>query len=532
MEHILIFGHKKPDTDSVTSAIALSYLKNQLGIKAKPYILSHINRETEYVLKYFGFNEPEFLNDTKLQIKDINYHRDYMVKDDESILNTYKYMINKNITGIPLVDDKKRFAGLITATMICKEVINGKKDYLKANLKKVLETISASSLIRVDNIVKGKIVYNTKCNPHNKELIIITNKLEEIVKLFKGNTINTAIIYGDILIPKEFLKFAKTNNIKLLTSTLSYEEIIRNLHLSQPIKNITTNERFVEILEDDYYDEFLTKSTKYGFNNYPVVNKEGKCSGLLRITDINHTNKKKVILVDHNDIAQSALGLEESEILEVIDHHQLGDLRTTKPINFRNMTVGSSNTIIYSMFGENNIKIPKKIAGIMLAGILSDTLILTSPTTTEFDRIAVKNLAKIAKTNYQKFGIDMFQNGTLLGDKTKVDLINEDFKVYTVNDKKFAISQLFTLNPNEILDKKKDYIKELEKIKMDKEYALVLFCLTDISKNGSYLLFTEKEKNIVSNAFNVETIEQGTFVSKIVSRKQQIVPTITNALKM
>jgi len=238
-----------------------------------------------------------------------------------------------------------------------------------------------------------------------------------------------------------------------------------------------------------------------------------------------------VILVDHNESSQSALGLEDADILEIIDHHQLGDLRTNKPINFRNMTVGSTNTIIYLMFNEKSISIPKRLAGIMLAGILSDTLILNSPTTTEYDIEAVNSLAEIAKVNYEKFAIEMFKNGTVLEDKNKEELINEDFKVYSINNKRFAISQVFTLNHEEILNKKKDYIKVLEKIKEQKEYELILFCLTDIKTKGTYFLYTESNKGKIANAFNLTKIEQGFYLEQFVSRKQQIVPIIMNALK-
>ena len=526
MDNILIFGHKKPDTDSVTSAIALSYLKNQLGVAAKPYILSNINRETEYVLNFFGFNEPEFLNDTKLQIKDINYHRDYIVKEDETILNTYKYMISKNITGVPLVTKDKKFNGLITSTMICKEVIDGNQEYLDTTLNNLLNTLKAKVISKFDSNINGKIVYNTDAINKKENNILVTDKIPGELK-----NINTIILYNNILIDKEFIKKAKIEHINVIKTEQNFNAIIKNINLSKSIKSIVSNERFVEIEEDDYYDEFLTKSTNLGYNNYPVVNKVGECCGLLRITDINQVARKKVILVDHNEMSQSALGLEEADILEIVDHHQLGDLRTNKPINFRNMTVGSTNTIIYSMFNENNIKIPKNIAGLMLAGIISDTLILTSPTTTSYDETAAKGLAKIAKINYKKFGIEMFKNATLLGDKTKADLINEDFKVYSINDKKFAISQVFTLNPEEILNKKREYIKVLEKIKEQKDYSLVLFCLTDISTNGSYFLYTEKDKAKIEEAFKIINIEQGFYVEKIVSRKQQIVPKIMNALK-
>lgn len=528
MNEVLVFGHRKPDTDSVTSAIALAYYKRQLGINAKAYILGNINRETEYVLKRFGFDEPEFLNDTKLQIKDINYHRDYMINEEETIYNTYKYMLQKNITGIPLVDNKKKFKGLVTSTMICKNIIDGRFKELDATIENIAKTINGTISNKVDKHINGPII--TDNEPEVNNAIYITNTLENTLNAL-SNKAKLIILTDGIKVERIISKLAKENKVNIIKTPMTLTEVFKNINLSESIKSCISLDRFETIDEEDYYDDFLTKSTKLGFNNYPVIDKNGKCSGLLRITDINLVERKRVILVDHNELSQSAYGLDEADILEIIDHHQLGDLRTNKPINFRNMTVGSTNTIIYSMFKEQNIKIPKYLASIMLAGILSDTLILTSPTTTEFDINAVKGLAKIAKINYEKFGIEMFKNGTVLGDKSKEQLINEDFKVYSINDKKFAISQVFTLNHEEILNKKKDYIKILEKIKEQKEYELILFCLTDISNKGSYFLYTEKDKNKILDAFKLNKIEQGFYIDKCVSRKQQIVPLIMNALK-
>lgn len=529
MNEILIFGHRKPDTDSVTAAIALAYYKNQLGFKAKPCILGNTNRETEFVLQKFGFKEPEFLNDTKLQIKDVNYHRNCFVNENETILNTYKYMINKNITGIPLIDNNHKFKGLITTTIILKNIIDNENLELNTSFDKIKETINGTTLNKVNEEIKGYINSNNEVIGNNT--IYITNKVDENLEKTLNLKIKLLILSNNMKLSKALLELAIKYKINIIKTKLSLEDVLKYIPLSKSIKSIVNSDRFEEISEEDYYDEFLTKSTKLGYNNYPVINKEGKCTGLLRITDINHVERKKVILVDHNESSQSALGLDETEILEIVDHHQLGDVRTNKPINFRNMTVGSTNTIIFAMFNEKNIKIPKKIAGLMLGGILSDTLALNSPTTTEYDVEAVKNLARLVKINYEKFATEMFKQGTVLTDKTKEDLINEDFKVYSVNNKKFAISQVLTLNHEEILNKKKDYLKILEKIKEQKEFELVLFCLTDISSKGTYFLYTEKNKEKIKEAFNLDKIEQGFYINKIVSRKQQIVPLIMNSLK-
>ena len=225
------------------------------------------------------------------------------------------------------------------------------------------------------------------------------------------------------------------------------------------------------------------------------------------------------------------MGLDEADILEIVDHHKIGDLTTNQPINFRNMTVGSTNTIIYSLYKENKIEIPKDIAGLMISGILSDTLALTSPTTTSLDRTVVASLANIIGFDFNEFATEMFKAGTSLEGKTKNEIVNEDIKTFQVDDKKIAISQVFTLNFEEILNEKDEYIKIIEDIKVNKECDLVLLCVTDIIKNGSYIFYTEDNKEQIGLAFNIEDIHQGYYLPEFVSRKKQIVPNIMDIIK-
>jgi manganese-dependent inorganic pyrophosphatase len=288
--------------------------------------------------------------------------------------------------------------------------------------------------------------------------------------------------------------------------------------------------RNISFNENDYYTEFKEKSIKLGYNNYPVVDNDNKCLGLIRITDIDEIDKKKVILVDHNESSQSVDGLDEAEILEIIDHHKLGSLTTNMPINFRNMTVGSTNTIIYSLYNESNVTISKDIAGIMLSGIISDTLKFTSPTTTEYDKFVAERLAVIAEINIDEYASKMFKAGTDLKGKTIDQIIDSDLKVFDEKNKKIAIAQLITLNSEEILNKKDEYINKINEIKNNRGYDLLLLCVTDIIKDGSYIFFDEENFELMEEAFNIENIHEGYFFPKCLSRKKQIVPLIMKVI--
>lgn len=538
MDKIYIFGHKKPDTDSVTAAITLSYLKNQLGFNTEPRVLGTINKETKFVLDYFDIKEPKYLNDIKLQLKDLNYHRNYYLNENTSISDVYNFMLQKNITGIPIVSNNNKFKGLVTVKTLLKELINGNQTSLNTSLNNIIKVLKADVLVKFDEQISGNILAATyrsttfleNLKLDNKTILIVGDR-HSVIEYAVNSSIKLLIIVGDNEIKDEHLKIAEKNKVNVIRTSYDSFHTSKLIGLSNYIKNLIT-ENSIEIFdENEYYDNFLIKSSKLGHNNYPIIDKKGICHGLIRITEITDKNRKKCILVDHNEAEQSVLGLDEAEILEIIDHHKIGDLTTNQPINFRNMTVGSTNTIIYSLYKENKIEIPKNMAGLMISGILSDTLSLTSPTTTDFDKEAVLKLAKIIDFDYNEYAINMFKAGTSLKEKSKNEIVNEDIKLYPVDDIKFAVSQVFTLNFEEIINEKDDYINLIEKIKIDKDCELVLLCVTDIIKNGSYIFYTKDNEEQIKIAFNIKNIEQGYYLPGCVSRKKQIVPNIMDTIK-
>ncbi len=538
MKKVFIFGHKKPDTDSVTSAIALSYLKNQLGYNTEARVLGDVNKETKFVLDYFDVKEPMYLNDVKLQLKDLDYHKDCYLNYKTSISNVYNYIVNNNITGVPIVDDENKFKGLVTVKTIFKEMFTIDQTLLNTSLSNITEVLKAEVLNKASDDINGHILaatYRSSTFLENEKLysdsILIVGDRHSLIEYAVNSGIEMIIIVGNNDIKKEHLKIAKKNKVNVIRTKLDSFHTAKLIGLANYIDNLLTEDSIETFNENDYYDDFLIKSSKLGHNNYPIINKAGVCHGLIRITDIINKNRKKCILVDHNESEQSVLGLDEAEIVEIVDHHKIGDLTTNQPINFRNMTVGSTNTIIYDLFKENNENIPYHIAGLMLGGILSDTLALTSPTTTDYDKLAVKGLVKITGLDYKKFATEMFKAGTSLKDKSKEEIVSTDIKTFPVDDKKIMISQVFTLNCEEILNEKDEYIKIIENIKVNKECDLVLLCITDIIENGSYILYTAANEEEISLAFNIPDICQGYFLEGVVSRKKQLVPNIMSLKK-
>ena len=532
MEKVYIFGHRNPDTDSVTSAIALEYLKKSLGIYAEARILSEINDETKYVLDRFNVRHPKYLNDVKLQIRDIIYHKDLFQLDTSSIEDIYDYMNQNNTTGVPIIDKNKKFINIVTAKMVLREFFKSDENNLHTSYNNILKSLLGKEVLRFDDEICGHITavsYKSTTFIENfnfsSDDILIVGDRHSIIEAAVIKKVKLLVITGNSAIKEEHINIAKKNCVNIIKTPFNTFKTVKKILLSNYIKNLKADNRPYTVLENDYYDDFIEDTAKLGFNNYPVIDKNNVCKGLIRITDINKKNRKKVILVDHNESEQSVIGLEEAEILEVIDHHKIGDISTNNPINFRNMAVGSTNTIIYYLFKENRVEIPKTIASLMLAGIVSDTLALTSPTTTEKDKEVVFRLEEISGLKYKTFANEIFSSSINLEKKSEYDLITIDIKSFQNNGKSFKVSQIITMNIDSILKRKDRIIEELNKFKEITHSDFVILMITDIIKNGSYILYdnTPLTYNVLQRAFN-EDIYEGMYLENVVSRKKQVIP--------
>lgn len=533
MQKTYIFGHKKPDSDSVMSAIGLSYLKNLLGENTEPRILGDVNKETAYALKYFHLPTPEYLNDVKLQLKDIDYHKNFHIKETDSIYTGYQKMLEKSLTGIPITDAKGYFTGLITIKDLSHVIINENTDDLYTSYDNILHVLKGESLLRFDDEIVGRILvaaYRSTTILENvkleRDMILIVGDRHSVIEYAVNSGVKLIILSGDAEIKEKHLEIARKNKVNIIRTPYPTYHITRLVSLTNYIKTMIRcyNPAKFEITE--FVDNVVETNNKLKHTNYPIVDRRNKCLGLLKITDLAEKHPKKVILVDHNEKLQSVEGLDEAEIIEIFDHHNLGSITTTSPINFRNMAVGSTCTIVYLMYKERNITPPKEIAGALLSGILSDTLILKSPTATPKDVEAVEYLSKLAEVDYKVYGMDLLKAGTSLEGMTKEDVLYNDFKIYTVDDKKFAIGQFFTMNFEEIEKDMAEYIHVLDEVAEANNYNLVALYVTDIIKKGSYVIFNTRGSGTMALAYGKDSIEEGYFIPGCVSRKKHVVPII------
>ncbi|MCT4607539.1 MAG: putative manganese-dependent inorganic diphosphatase [Marinisporobacter sp.] len=529
-----IFGHKNPDTDSVASTIAFSYLKEQLGETPIPCILGNLNKESEYILNYFNIPQPTLIKNVKTQVKDLNYGTVESVSPSSSILNAYKLMGSSNQRMLPVLDENNKLLGIITMKDIAMGLIQGDFYHLHTSLSNIINALDGKILTGKDKIIKGTIsviafYYDSIKGNLNENKIIIVGDRYDIIEHAIHSKVNLIIITGDKDIPNSYLDLADEKNVPIISVPIDTYTTSKLINQCNYISSIMKKLDIIKFHENEYLEDIKEEIINTNHINYPIVDDHNTFLGFINRKHILKPGRKKVILVDHNEYSQSAEGLNEAEILEIIDHHKLGDISTSSPINFRNMPVGSTCTIIYQMFKEQNIAIPHNIAGVLLSGILSDTLFFRSPTTTPLDQKCVEELNSLLNLDIEEFAMKMFKAGTSLEGQSIEEIFYKDFKEFVLENQSTGIGQVFTLDIEDVLNRKDEFIDFMDTVHHHKDYFLTLLLITDILKEGSYLLFRCNHNHFISSTFGV-TSEQGVFAKNILSRKKQVVPKISETL--
>lgn len=532
-----IFGHRNPDTDSICSSIALSYLKNSLGEKTVPKTIGHLNNETKFVLNYFKIPEPQYLNDVKIRIKNIKYDKNIYINENSSIFDAYHIMQKQSITAIPLINNSNKLSGFVSMKDLSKFLVEGNKMKINTSLNNIINVLNATDLTKFDDEIIGNMMlvgyqsstFHEEVKLSNSDILIIGDRYK-VIDYAIESSVKLIILALNNNLNNEYIEKAKKNRITIIKSAMSSFEIANIISLSNRIKSINNCINPVTVFDDDYYDEFQIISKKSKHTNYPVINHKGECLGLISLNHVNEYDIQNVILVDHNNYEQSVVGIEEAKIIEIIDHHNLGTIGTKVPINFRCMIVGCTATIIYKMYQESKVKIPKNIAGLLLSAILSDTLLFTSPSTTELDKQVAIKLSKIARININDYGYKMLKAASTISGLTVNELIYQDYKSYTVGNIHIGLSQLLTMDFDEINKNINSYIDKLNEINDINKGVNALF-ITDIIRKGSYVIYSNKSEDIIRDSFNLKEIYQGCFIPNVISRKKQILPAIIDIIE-
>jgi len=539
---IYITGHRNPDTDSICAAIAYAEFKNKTGkIEAIPIRLGETNSETRFILKYFNVDEPELVTTVKTQISDLDIDIVAPISPDISLKMAWAIMKKNDTKTLPVIDENERLAGVASVSNLASSYLDVWDNCILAKsdttLENILDTLSAKCVYKPKDTFKitGKIIVAAMHPDSTKSVIepgdvAICGDRDDSQLLIINSKASLLIITGNHTPTDEVIELARTNDCTIILTPYDTFTAARLITQSIPISFVMSKKNIVSFNTDDFIDEIKYIMIETRYRSYPVIDENNKVIGSISRYHLISENKKKVILVDHNEKAQSVLGLEDAEILEVIDHHRIADVQTGTPIYFRNEPVGSTSTIVASIFFENGIRPSRSVAGLLCAAIISDTLLLKSPTSTLVDELTLKRLAQIANLNIEEFAKEMFKAGTSLDGKTAEEIFYQDFKTFTLNTFKVGVSQVGTMYIEGFDPLKDDMIDLMNKKAAESGFDLILLMLTDILNGGSVLIAAGEHKDIISKAFNVTLTNNGVYVPGIVSRKKQVIPPITVAL--
>lgn len=541
-DFLYITGHKNPDTDSICAAIAYAEFKNKTGsIRAIPVRLGDINRETEFILKHFGVKVPELIETVKGQVSDLHIDNVAPVAPDISLKMAWSIMKKNNTKTLPVVGENDSLIGIATISNLFSSFMDVWDNNILAKsntkLENIVDTLSAKYIYIHDESLKlnGKIV-TAAMHPLSTEDIIdagdvvICGDREDTQEVVIKCGASLMILTNNAAPSEEIVEKAAESGCSIISTPYDSFTASRLITQSIPISYVMSKDNIISFSTEDFVEEIKDVMLETRYRSYPVTDRDSKVIGTISRYHLISQDRKKVILVDHNERTQSVHGLEDAEVLEIIDHHRIADIQTGNPIYFRNEPVGSTSTIVASIFFENGIRPSKKVAGLLCAAIISDTLLFKSPTSTNVDKLMLKRLSEIADIDVENFAREMFKAGTSLKDRTVDEIFHQDFKVFTINNLKIGVSQISTMDLEGFSDMKHDMTALMEKKAVENGFNLLVFMLTDILKGGSEILVAGKEKDIVARAFNIKLTGTSVYVPGILSRKKQVIPPITAAI--
>ena len=537
-----VIGHKNPDTDSICSAVAYAALKNKLG--EGEYVAKRageVNNETKYVLDFFGVETPELLDHVGTQVKDVNVKPTPVLTSDISIKNAWNTMRDLRESTMPVVDDESgRLQGIISV----KDIATANMDIYETRIlamsrtkyTNVLDAIDGTMIVGdpEEEITKGKILIGA-ANPD-----LLENYVEDGDMLLTGNRFENQlcgiemdagciVVCTGAPISKTIQKLAQEKGCKIISTPHDTFMVARLISQSAPVRYFMKKDNLITFSSEDFISDIKGTLAKIRHRDFPVLDREGHYCGMLSRRSLLAQENKKIIMVDHNEMSQAVDGIDEAEILEIIDHHRIGSLETTLPVYFRNQPVGCTATIIYEMYQENDVEVEPAIAGLLCSAILSDTLMFRSPTCTAKDKKTAEVLAKIAGIEIQDHAEKMFRAGSSLADKTPEEIFYQDFKKFSGNGKTFGAGQISSMDKGELEQLRPQIAAYMEgAVKKDE---MLFFLLTNLLTESSDLVFAgEGAKELAEAAFGA-TQENWVNVPGLVSRKKQFVPSVLSALQ-
>ncbi len=534
MDSIYVTGHQNPDTDSIVSAIAYASLRNSLG--DREYVaarLGHISDETQRILDRFQWEPPVRIHTMRTQVRDLDYDMPPALNAGVTILRAWEALqANKNIPAIPVTDETGHLFGMVSpeeiATFDMEVPAKTHVDSVPVfNLLSVLEGQILNENGNLVDTVSGEVIIALPQDQQSllfrdEQSIVICGSQPEMAKRALEMNVSCLIICQAEL-PEELRRMPTKTCI--LSTPFDAVRTARLIYHAFPVDRICRRNDLECFHLDDFIDDVREVVSKSRHRNYPILDENDKVVGTLSRFHLLRPRRKQVVLVDHNEASQSVPGLSQAEILAIIDHHRLADIQTTNPIYVRNEVVGSTSTIIAGLYQERGLMPSEKLAGLLAAAIISDTVMFKSPTSTERDRRMAERMARIANVSMEELGRLIFHDETNFS-KPAEDLFFTDFKNFHIAEHKLGVSQVTCSDSERLMSRQEEFLSVMDKIMKEQSYSMLILMLTDVLVEGSYLLYLGDEE-IFRQAFGTELKDHSCFLPGVVSRKKQVIPMLT-----
>ena len=548
---VWMIGHKNPDTDSICAAITYSYLKNKTIENEQkkeyktvyvPKRAGNISAETMYVLNRFGVEAPELATDVGTQIKDIQIRKTEGVSSHISMKKAWEMMKILKVVTLPVVDKRNRLEGLIVTGDIAKSYMdvydNSILSIARTQYRNIVETLGGKIITGNEHgyFIKGKVVVAVgtaevlESSVESDDLVILADREESQLTCINANC-SCIIVTGGVEVAAEVIEAANKKDVVIISTPYDSFTTARLINQSMPVKFFMTRKNIISFDLDDYVDDVKDTVSKIRHRDFPILDENQNYVGMFSRRNLMNVRKKQVILVYHNEKSQAVNNIEEAEILEIIDHHRIGSLETMSPVYFRNQPLGCTATIIYQMFLEKAVEIPKNMAGLLCSAIISDTLMFRSPTCTPLDKDTALRLAEIAEVDVEQLAEEMFNAGSNFASKTEEEILNQDFKIFHSGEIDFGVSQISAMSKLELEKVQERIIPKLSEMLVEKKLDMMFVMLTDIFNESTYLIYEgEDAAETAAKAYECAASRDGLMLKGVVSRKKQLIPALIGAL--
>lgn len=540
---VYVVGHKNPDTDSICSAIAYAALKTKItDIPHEPRRAGQINEETQYVLERFGVKAPRLLSDLREQIKDVELKEVEGLKSSISIRTAWEKMQESNIHTLPVTRDGK-LEGLITIGDIAKTYMEVYDSTIlskaRTQYRNIARAVDGEVLTGNEHsyLLKGKVVIAASSRILmsdfiNKDDLVIMGDRKDAQQCAVDVDASCMVVCQNAPVSDKIIRQAQEKEIVIIRTPHDTFTAAQHINQSIPVKYFMTRDNLVTFKMKDYVDDAKEVMARKRFRDFPIIDNKGKFLGLISRRRLLNVKKKQVILVDHNEKNQAVDGVEEAEVLEIIDHHRLSSIETMGPVFFRNQPVGCTATIVYQMYREAGVEPDPVNAALLCSAIISDTLMFRSPTCTPLDENTARKLAGIAGVEVENLAQEMFNAGSNLKGKSAEEICFLDFKQFTVNDTVFGVGQVNSMSAEELKEIRKIVQPHLEKARSNHGLNMIFFMLTNIITESSELLCCGPEaREKILSAYDLQEDTETIMLKGVVSRKKQLVPTLVGALQ-